>query len=745
MRRIFRVSQLLAVLVTASLLEPVVATECRVSQVGGVPTLTIGGSPHAGMCYSTYDTSREHLARRVTQFAEAGCDIFNFVVEVSGYGYSPPLWRGEDDWDFAPLDDRARRILAAAPDAYLLPRIYVDAPAWWREKYPHEMMVLDNGATTFGEMLFALPRAGDFPSLASQQWRDDMCRALRAIVNHVQRSEYADRVIGYQISGQKTEEWYHWSMNCERLGDYSLPMQLAFRRWLTERYQTDQRLREAWHRSDVSLATVTIPSLEERVGDRSVTFRDPVREQHVIDFHTFWSVIMAETIEVLARSVKEATAGEKVVGAFYAYTFEFVDLAEDAGHLGLERLLRSPYIDFVMAPSSYFDRNLPGKPFFRLPIHSLVLHDKLFWNDFDQVSFKYHEKLLANPALKTWEWQMGLTDTPEEFVWMNRREIGMTLSCGVQTAHFDIHGGYYEDPVIMDAVEQLGQLRRDALAWPDRGSAAEILALVDERSQHYVRFRNPADQPGTFLRNLLSAQVAELGFVAPYDTALLSDLERIDTQRYKLVLVLNAFMLDEGQRATITQRLTGGERTVLWFYAPGYFSERDAGTDNVSQLIGMQVARDTELAGTPIVLRDKWHDLPATLLPLAADPLVVQDERVTVLAARAGAPHRGIVAQRVLDDWTSIYSATAPLSAPLLKRLAADAGVHIYDHDPTHLVFANRHVLTVAAHNEAGEAIIQLPAARTVVDAVTRELLGEDLRRFTITLEAKEVRSFVLE
>ena len=83
-------------------------------------------------------------------------------------------------------------------------------------------------------------------------------------------------------------------------------------------------------------------------------------------------------------------------------------------------MLRSPHIDFIMAPSSYFDRNLPGKPYFRVPVQSLALHGKMFWNDFDQVSFKYYDKLKADPNLKTWEYQMGLTRTPEEFVWMNR-------------------------------------------------------------------------------------------------------------------------------------------------------------------------------------------------------------------------------------------------------------------------------------------------------------------------------------
>ena len=42
------------------------------------------------------------------------------------------------------------------------------------------MMVLGNGSTSFGEKLFALPRPGEFPSLASEKWRGDMRRSAGA-------------------------------------------------------------------------------------------------------------------------------------------------------------------------------------------------------------------------------------------------------------------------------------------------------------------------------------------------------------------------------------------------------------------------------------------------------------------------------------------------------------------------------------------------------------------------------------
>jgi len=714
--------------------------ECRVKSVGGVPTFVINGKPHSGVCYSTYDCSPDNLQRRVRQFAEAGCDIFNFVVEIAGYGYSRPIWAAPETWDFSDLDGRAHLILEAAPDAMLLPRIYIGAPAWWREENPGEMMLLDNGSTSFGEKLFALPRAGEYPSLASEKWRTDMKRGLETVIEHVEASDYGDRVIGYQLSGQKTEEWYHWSMSTELLGDYSPHMERAFRAWLHDRYDTDEELRAAWRRGDATIETAAIPRQADRLGDRSQTFRDPLTEQHVIDFHRFWSEIMASTIEYFAKVVKDKTAGRKLAGAFYAYTFEFTDLGEDAGHLAVGKLIRSPHVDFVMAPSSYFNRNLPGSPYFRAPVASLNLHGKVFWNDFDQVSYKYYDKLKDDPNLKTWEYQMGLTKTAEEFVWMNRREVGMALAQGAQLAHFDIHGGYYEDPEIMAGVRELVELRKDALSLRNRASAAEILVIADEESEHYLSFRSP------ILRTLLSEQIAEMPFVAPYDAALLSDLQALDTRRYRMVLVLNAVKLDTKQRQLVRRKLARDGKVVIWLYAPGYIDESGASPDNITRLTRIHVVADGEAAaGGEARWEGRGRPRRERLRLLPGDQFRVEDPEAIPLAVRADDPAKVVAATKDFAEWTSVYSAAAPLTAPLLKRLAADAGVHLYDEDPDHIVFANRHHLTLCADARGGEASIRLPRKTSVRDPATGEWVCRDGDCFTVEMRPKEVRMFFME
>jgi hypothetical protein len=489
----------------------------------------------------------------------------------------------------------------------------------------------------------------------------------------------------------------------------------------------------------VTLDSAEIPTQDERFGDSSRKFREPVAERHVIDFHCFWSDIMADTIAYFAKVAKEKTCGSKIVGAFYGYTFEFAELAEDAGHLALGRLLRSAHIDFIMAPSSYYNRSLPGEPYFRAPVRSLQHHGKLFWNDFDQVSYKYFEKLRANPALKQWEFQMGLTKTAKEFVWMNRREVGMALAQNVQLAHFDIHGGYYEDPVILDGVKQLVAIRQQALKHPDRHGVAQILVIVDEASQHYLSFRNP------ITKTLLSAQLANLDFVAPYDAILLSDLAGIDVSQYKLVLVLNAVKLDSSQRQIVRRKLAGEKRTVVWLHAPGYFDEAACDVANMREVTGIDTIIDgvrSDVGLARIIASELAVATELKVLPGLQFRVV--DPSATPLALTIEGAELAVVARKTHSNWTSIYSAAAPLPPAVLRPLAKNAGVHLYTESPDYLVFASNRYLTIGAPDEGGMCQVTLPSPRTVVDTAQGDVVCRDAAEFQLTMRPKEVRLFEL-
>ena len=724
----------------------------KVEQVNGAPSFTFDGQPHNGLSYMSYTGSaamgpdaKPLLAQYVKSLAGADCDLFTFVTDLGClYGYSTTVWPEKDKWDFSQTDANAHMILQnAGPNAKLVIQLYIDAPKWWAEAHPDDLLALSNGTKDFGEKLFALPRQDLLPSMASPAWRNDMKMVVEKFIDHVQQSDYADRIVGYQVCGQKTEEWYHWSMNCDELGDYSPAMTAAWRAWLRDKYKTDGALRAAWGATDAAIASAVIPDKAARYGDRAATFRDPVREMPVIDFHRFWSDVMVDTIAYFAKVVKDKTRHTKVVGAFYAYTFEFAELAEDAGHLSLERLLHCPDLDFIMSPSSYHERKLGGgQSLFRMPVLSVNRHGKMLWNDFDAASFKFYEK--DQKQFAPWLWQMAVTDTPEKFVYMMRRELGNALENGVNMAYFDLHGGYYEDPVILEGVRKSRELRNTALS-RDRSSSAQVLVVVDEDSMHFMGFRNP------ILRNFLIAQLAELPFVAPFDSVLLSDLADLPMDRYRMVVFLNTFRLDDAQRKTIADRLQNNGRSVVWLYAPGCFrgDHVAANADGVSEMTGMRVV-PAERPSTPAaaVFDIKALAQAEPVVPdrplLDGDQFIVDDPEAVALAKRSdtGKP---VVAMKNLAEWTSFYAATAPLPRTFLRAVAAHAGVHLHHGNPQDAVYANRSWLTLVPGPQEGPRALTLPFKAGVRDAFTGETLCENADRFTTNFKPSESRIFSVE
>jgi hypothetical protein len=121
-------------------------------------------------------------------------------------------------------------------------------------------------------------------------------------------------IFGWFLSGLHTEEFYHWACSTERLAGYSQRTNAAFRAWLREKYGTDTALQDAWKAADVTLRTATIPSRDQRrdVGDG--VFRNPARQQNVLDFYAFWNELIPETIDHFAAVARRVTGGRQVIG-----------------------------------------------------------------------------------------------------------------------------------------------------------------------------------------------------------------------------------------------------------------------------------------------------------------------------------------------------------------------------------------------------------------------------------------------
>jgi hypothetical protein len=464
---------------------------------------------------------------------------------------------------------------------------------------------------------------------------------------------------------------------------------------------------------------VCVPTHQERRHQGDGTFRDS-QHRNVVDFYLFWNELIPETIEYFARIIKQSTGGQQAIGAFYGYMYEFAGDPE-FGHNALGRFLDSPHLDFIAVTASYFNRQAGiGGDYVRSPVASVQLHKKVWYHDNDVVSFLANEKLKAagyrddNPDwtrnLSIQLSSLGYTDTPEKSRWMYRRGLGFALCHGMFQAWFDLHGGYFDAPGLMSEVKILNNLAAKATSW-DRSSIAEILVIADESSCAWCRPRSP------LLRELLLTPQNELIRIgAPVDHILLNDLERIDTNNYKLVIFLNCFYVTDSQRRVIDHKLKRDDKYLLWFSAAGLFSDSGRSAKNCRDLTGFNLIHKVN-TGTPIQLPEN-----------AVRRRLSHANRVFDI---------GILKEQM---WTSLWSRTAAIPSGCYRELAYAAGVHIFN-EQEDVLYANRSLICLHARS-TGERILHFPAKVELRDVLKDEQLCIGSREWKGRLKSGETRLF---
>ena len=720
-----------------------------VERLMGVPTFMVDGHPMTIPCFETYHPA----GRTFRQFAEAGCKVmaFNTNVTACDYGHSLPTWVDADTWDYRGFEERCDRILASDPDALILPRVNLGTPRWWLEEHPDDLEILDHGGTLYRDPNTnpTIPRDRPFPSLASETWRRDTGDALRRFIEHVQGSTYGKHMFAYILSGLDTEEWYHWSSGSNQLAGYSVHMEKAFREWLKRKYGSDEALRRGWNASDVSLDTATVPSREERWDEGKGTFRDPSKKMNVIDFYVFYNEIIPETIDYFAAIAKRATRGKKAVGAFYAYMYEFRGDPE-FGHNALERYNASENLDFIFVTASYSGRQPgTGGDYSRAPARSVQLHGKLWYHDNDVVSFLAPEVMRRAGFNDGDDWTrnlkhhldvLGYTDTPLKSRWMYRRSFGFALCHGAFESFFDLHGGHYDHPELMNEVALINRAAKKTAHF-DRSSVAEILVVADEMSCAYATFRNPM-----LGESLLPTQFQLIKIGAPVDHVLLCDLDLLDPSPYKLVIVLNCYHIDSKDRAVLREKLLGDGRHVVWCYAAGYMSENAMDTSFMTELTGLKMAHPSTTCVAPQVafpgdddgldkaLRDVCGDVigPGAAI---AEPFFVSDKDAVALGRLPGSSEVSC-AYKDMIAWVSIYSITPTLPAAFYRVLAERAGVHLFN-DKDDTLYANASYICLHA-NGKGERTLKFPGRCDLIDIISEKCVGRQTSSYTRTYEDGE-------
>ena len=660
-------------------------------------------------------------------------------------------WVGPDTYDFDQFDAVMEHFLSLVPDGYLMPRVDLKFQGfpWWGEQHPGEMNVLldlESGEprdqlANDPEVLGVLGHPVNLEkvtlhSFHSQVWRRDIGKALEALVEHCERSSYADRIWAWHPCDGLFLEWFHWNEYAFRgLADYSPAAEADFRRWLRRTYQDDAaKLSRAWGH-DVDFAEVSLPTPQERARQSHLEFYDPVLDRPAVDYAQCFSDSIADNIISVCESVKAALPRPKATCIFYGYQFCDMPRIQLNGHLSLERVLASPAVDMIASPHVYANRGEGG---YHGPqaIGDVVRRaGKLHFDEIDC-------KTVWTPEHVTWKRHISQPKTVASTIEMMKKDAAYQLTSATALWWMDLtDDAWFDAPEARETIRRLRDVEI-RLQECDRRGLGEVAVVLSQRAMAF-------QAPRAGLHNVSHGMFRNwhLGRMgAPFEELVVADLTRPGLPAYKLYIFPDAFYLSDEERAIIDRVVKRNGATVLWLYADGFLSDTSASVENMLALTGIRLGRADIVGELDVRITDHAHALtadlpqpfaygtgvdrdrytrpprPAYVPETAMGPaFYVDDADADVLGTALGTGKPGL-AVKDFGEWRSVYSAAPLVRWQLLRNIAREAGVNIYD-DAGDYVWGSRALLAINAL-KAGRRSIHFPRPTTVTDAWADELLA---------------------
>jgi hypothetical protein len=624
-----------------------------------------------------------------------------------------------------------------------------------------------------------------YHSTASKIWRKEAAEALKRFICHVENSKYKDRIIGYHICDGHFQEWFAWGSatfekevhklsyvcgsgnsveDCSTpFPDYSKPMLNAFRDWLKTKYKNNPRLlSKTWKEEKVDFKKANIPTRQERVLSEDFIIRDPSKCMKVIDYDACFQDIHSDSLLELCKTAKEQAGTNKIIGVFYGYLwtgFFRGFYMQHTGHLALSKILDSPYIDFIASPCDYENRDVNGVTFSQTIPKSVILHKKLFFNEFDPKTFLTDQKI-------KWHHKEDFTPrTLNETTEILKRDFSYAQASGTGMWWMDIGNGWFNHKEITKSLLKLREIKEKLLDC-DSSSNSEIAVILDEKSLLYER---PCQNMLVSLRSV--QRQWELAYIgAPFDTYLQSDLVDQNIRDYKMYIFPNNISMTKDEMNIIKNYVRRDGKVSLWFYAPGLIIDNKLSLKHIEDLIGIKIDRDQVDGQLHIDITNCDHPITRTLtrgfsfgpeisrwhMTLFKESGFIEDDPkfkmgpifyscdpdVTVLGKLPINTKPGFVVKEN-NNWTSVYTSIPMISKYILKNIADLAGVHRYI-DCGNLVYSNKQFLSIYPRR-SGKKQINLPEPKSVIDLWNDKAIADNTEMFEVDMKANSTYMYLLK
>lgn len=541
----------------------------------GKPTLFVNGEPRLASFYALTDANGgrfsfdEYPQQSMRQFAGIGFQLFQVDLFLEDCLPRP----GKLDITIARR--QLAGVLQACPQAGIVLRWHLNAPAWWKQQNPEELVAYANGGLEAPERrlpvrymqddLRRTPRA----SIASQKWLEFAERYTREFLQALARTPEGNALIGVHVANGVYGEWHYWGF-MRNEPDTSRPMQEHFAAW----------------RQAKGKPAAPVPNVEERRALDEGIFRDPQKREVVVDYYRCQQELVADRMLHFCRLVKQSWPRPIVTGVFYGYFFSMFDRQATGGHLSMEKMLAAKEVDYLSAPQAYGPqfRDPGGSGITRALIESVRLNGKLFLDEMDQTP--------------SWRWRNDVDvpfelTNPELDAWMIRRNILEGYTRGAGHWYYDFGpanaSGWWADNRLIAEIDRLDKILRRYHAKP-YVPGGDVLAVFDTEVFYYtgtIAGTDPLTDPLAVNKTIGGLWQSGAGI----ETLHLSDLEKVDLGRFKAVIFANTWHLTARQREYIRQRVIAPGRTVVFQGLPGYTDGQRLSVDFCREVTGLKLER----------------------------------------------------------------------------------------------------------------------------------------------------------
>lgn len=666
--------------------------EASIKRDHGLLKVDIDGNLFAPLAFKSFRPN----PKNVSEFYAAGVRLFTVlssgIISALGVPYSlyGESWIGEKKYDFSAIDRQMDMFIENAPDGYFAPMFQVDTRPWYLEAHPE----VPNSFHHISQIAY------------DEAWKKAAADYLKAAIRHCEE-KYGDRIYGYFLLGGTTTEWL---AHVDK--------------------EASHPIKEAGYRKYMGDENAALPSFEELEREGRV-FLDK-EEENVYYARRFHADTVAELLLFFAAEAQSVVQHKKLLGCYFGYLLHlYGSFLFNAGHLAYEKVFLSPDIDMISSPSCYHFRAIDSPSAFMVTQRTLDKHGKLYFLEFDHITHvaptmidEPSSDASGNGILKEIPGSKSKCKDEKESLNLMWRDFVLCYGSGAALWWFDMFDGWFRSEGMMSAVSHMICLH-ERLANVEKGSIAEIAVFAEGEALYHVR-KNARINIDSFVG--MHRTLAETG--APFDLYSMADIEDLPADRYKLLVMLDAYDISEERMARIRALQENGV-TVLWLYAPDYAHKRSCLAENVSRATGLTVTESETSHG------DLLYGGTKTCYTHAAPYFAIKKEGASSYAFFED----GAVAVAKADRGRSVYAAETLIPSSLLRQIAEECGCFLYSRNPRVYTYANSGAIGVYNATD-GTAEVFVKENGIYKDVITDEYFTAEEGRLLLPL--RDMRAYLL-